>query len=103
MTLFVSLLWGAVIALVVACIGHWVESRGTPRAKAYPTLYELVGSIFLWFLAAQTISSIVLSVKLFAVGDMAIIFIATITSLAIFKKPAEYFIRWLLLIKTDVQ
>ena len=96
MVIVLSLLSGALLAGVVAYIERSFELKGVSFDTAYFTRSQLVSSIVFAFLAAQALASVVLSIKLFAVGDMAVIFFGTVTTLALLKGPAEYVMKQLM-------
>ncbi len=87
------------MAITVAYIERYFELKGVPFDKAYFTRRQLVLAIVSAFLGAQGLASIVLSLKLFAVGDMAVLFLGTVVVLLLSKGPAEYFMKRLMPLK----
>jgi len=96
MVIILSLLSGALLAGVVAYIGRYFELKEVSETTPYFTLDQLLTAIIFAFLAAQALASVVLSIKLFAVGDMAVIFFGTVITLVLLKGPAEYVMKQLM-------
>lgn len=96
MVIILSLLSGALLAGVVAYIERYYELKGVPPEMTYFTRSQLLYSIMFAFLAAQALTSIVLSIKLFEVGDTALLSVLIPGVLVLLKWPAESIMRWLM-------